>query len=119
MQPRLSPKPATATKPSPTASPAPAPAQALAAYLADKGSLVFVAKHVQPAPNGKTYELWLMPDDGKNPISVSTFKPDAQGSASITLPSLPKGVTAKGFGVTMENDGGSDTPTLPVILSSV
>ena len=93
------------------------PVTALAAYLADKGALVFVATHMEPAPFGKTYELWLMPADGSNPMPAGTFKPDAQGSASVVMPQLPKGVPAKGFGVTMENEGGSDTPTLPVVLA--
>jgi hypothetical protein len=90
---------------------------ALAAYLADKGALVFVATHMEPAPFGKTYELWLMPADGRNPMPAGMFKPDAQGSASVVMPQLPKGVPARGFGVTLENEGGSDTPTLPVVLA--
>ncbi len=105
----------SATKP---ATPAPPSPDALAAYLADKGALVFVATHLDPAPAGKTYELWLIPADGRNPMPAGTFKPDAHGAASIVMPDLPKGVPAKGFGVTLENDGGSDTPTLPLMLSS-
>jgi hypothetical protein len=92
-------------------------AVAMAAYLADKGALVFVATHLEPAPLGKTYELWLLPADGRNPMPAGTFKPDAQGSASVVMPQLPKGVPAKGFGVTVENEGGSDTPTLPIVLA--
>lgn len=90
---------------------------ALAAYLADKGALVFVATHMDPAPAGKTYELWLLPADGRNPMPAGTFKPDAQGSASVVMPQLPRGIPAKGFGVTLENEGGSDSPTLPVVLA--
>lgn len=93
------------------------PVTALAAYLADKGALVFVATHMEAAPFGKTYELWLIPADGRNPMPAGTFKPDAQGSASVVMPQLPKGVPAKGFGVTLENEGGSDTPTLPIVLA--
>lgn len=92
-------------------------ALAVAAYLADKGALVFVASHMDPAPAGKTYELWLMPADGSNPMPAGMFKPDTQGRASVVMPQLPKGVAAKGFGVTLENDGGSSTPTLPVLLA--
>lgn len=92
-------------------------ATALAAYLADKGALVFIATHMEPAPAGKTYELWLLPADGTNPVPAGTFKPDIQGRASVMMPQLPKGVLAKGFGVTVENDGGSDTPTLPIVLA--
>jgi anti-sigma-K factor RskA len=32
------------------------------------------------------------------------------------MPDLPKGLTAKGFGVTVEQDGGSKTPTKPIVL---
>jgi hypothetical protein len=106
-------KPVAAVKGAP---PAAAP-EALAAYLADKGALIFVATHLQPAPAGKTYELWLLPANGQSPVPAGTFKPDAQGSASVLMPKLPKGVPAKGFGVTIENDGGSPTPTLPIVMS--
>jgi Anti-sigma-K factor rskA len=92
-------------------------ATALAAYMADKGALVFVATHLDPVPLGKTYELWLMPADGRNPMPAGMFKPDAQGNASVVMPQIPTGVPAKGFGVTVENEGGSDTPTLPVVLA--
>jgi hypothetical protein len=111
-------KPATPVKPGTPATPPAAPsADALVAYLADKGALVFIGTHMDPAPAGKTYELWLMPADGRNPMPAGTFKPDAQGAAHIVMPQLPKGVPAKGFGITVENDGGSETPTLPIVMS--
>jgi hypothetical protein len=109
-----------ATKPGaakPGVAAASASPEAIAAYLADKGALVFMAMHMEPAPAGKTYELWLLPADGRNPMPAGTFKPDPQGAASIVLPQLPKGVPAKGFGVTVENDGGSYTPTMPLAMS--
>lgn len=106
-------KPATAVKGAPPV----VPPEALAAYLANKGALVFIATHLEPVPAGKTYELWLLPANGQNPMPAGTFKPDAQGNASIVMPHLPAGVPAKGFGVTIENDGGSQTPTLPIVMS--
>jgi anti-sigma-K factor RskA len=33
------------------------------------------------------------------------------------MPPLPKGVEAKAFGVTVEDEGGSSTPTLPIIMA--
>jgi hypothetical protein len=110
-------KPATPVKPgtpAPVAAPSP---DALVAYLADKGALVFIGTHMDPAPAGKTYELWLLPADGRSPMPAGTFKPDAQGTAHIVMPQLPRGVPAKGFGITLENDGGSPTPTLPIVMS--
>jgi len=53
---------------------------------------------------------------GQSPIPAGTFRPDARGNASVIMPTLPKGVEAKAFGVTVEDEGGASTPTLPIIL---
>ncbi len=86
-------------------------------YLADKGALVFIGNNLKPIPEGKTYELWVIPADGKAPIPAGIFRPDEHGSASVVLPKLPEGVPAKAFGVTIENAEGSATPTMPIVLS--
>jgi hypothetical protein len=86
-------------------------------YLADKGALVFVGNNLKPIPAGKTYELWIIPADGKAPIPAGLFRPDEKGSASLVLPKLPEGVPAKAFGVTIENAAGASTPTMPIVLS--
>ncbi len=88
-----------------------------AVYLKNRGSLVFTASHMAPLPPNKTYELWVIPANGSAPIPAGTFQPDAQGMASVLLPHLPKGIPAKAFGVTLENTGGSTTPTLPILLA--
>jgi hypothetical protein len=88
-----------------------------AVYLKNRGALVFTASHLVQLPPNKTYELWVIPANGSAPIPAGTFQPDAQGMASVLLPNLPKGISAKAFGVTMENVGGSTTPTLPILLA--
>jgi hypothetical protein len=93
----------------------PAPS-ARAVYLASRGALVLQASNMQPLPENKTYELWVIPATGA-PIPAGLFRPDASGSASVLLPSIPQGVPAKAFGITIENAGGSNTPTAPIILS--
>ncbi len=94
----------------------PAP-QGRATYVADKGTLIFIANNLEPLPPDKTYELWLIPAEaGRDPIPAGTFQPDERGNASVILPALPKGVPAKAFGVTVEGAGGASTPTLPIIL---
>lgn len=90
--------------------------QARATYVADKGMLIFQANNMEPLQPAKTYELWLIPASGGNPIPAGTFHPDERGYASIMMPPLPKGVEAKAFGVTIENEGGSQTPTMPIIM---
>ena len=92
--------------------------EAHAAYLPEKGSLVLIATHMQPLQSYKTYELWLLPAEaGLSPIPAGLFKPDADGNASLVMPDMPKGVRAKGFGVTVEDEGGSKQPTMPIVLA--
>jgi hypothetical protein len=88
-----------------------------ATYNPDKGTLVFLASGLDPLQTYKTYELWLIPADGSAAIPAGTFHPDDSGNASLIMPDLPKGVPAKGFGVTIEDEGGSQTPTKPIIIS--
>jgi anti-sigma factor RsiW len=87
------------------------------AYLAESGSLVFQGNNMEQLPANKTYELWLIPvGEGRHPIPAGTFKPDERGFASVILPQLPQGILASTFGVTMEDDAGAQTPTLPILM---
>ncbi len=96
---------------------APVP-QGRATYVASKGTLIFLASNLEQLQPGKTYELWLIPAAaGESPIPAGTFRPDERGNASVIMPPLPKGVEAKAFGVTVENEGGSSSPTQPIILA--
>jgi hypothetical protein len=90
--------------------------QGRATYVASKGALIFLANNLEPLQPAKVYELWLIPADGQDPIAAGTFHPDEQGNASVILPPLPKGVEAKAFGVTVEDEGGATKPTLPIIM---
>jgi anti-sigma-K factor RskA len=91
--------------------------EAHASYLGRKGSLVFVANHLNQLTADKTYELWLIPTGkGAAPIPAGTFRPDADGRAHLVMASLPKGVDVAAFGVTVEPDGGSSAPTMPIVL---
>ena len=86
-------------------------------YNPEKGTLVFLASDLNPLQPLKTYELWVIPADGSAPIPAGTFHPDDQGNASVIMLDLPRGVAAKAFGVTIEPDGGSESPTPPIILA--
>jgi len=88
-----------------------------AIYVPEKGMLTFIATNLEPLQPYKTYELWLIPADGRDPIPAGTFKPDQTGYASVLMPELPKGIPAKAFGVTIEDDGGAQTPTMPIVLA--
>jgi len=86
-------------------------------YNPANGSLIFLADDLDPLVTGKVYELWLVPADGRNPIPAAVFHPDNHGNASVILPSLPAGVPSRNFGVTVEDEGGAQTPTPPFILA--
>ncbi len=88
-----------------------------AIYSSRQGKLVFTASNLAPVPDGKTYELWILPRDGGAPIPAGVFTPGPDGNAAVVYPQIPTGVTAAGFGVTLENAGGSKTPTMPILLS--
>ena len=96
---------------------APIEPTARATYLPERGGLVLLATNLKPLPEGKTYELWVIPANGKAPVPAGLFRPDAVGTANLVLPQLSPGIQAKAFGVTIENASGSDAPTSPIILS--
>jgi anti-sigma-K factor RskA len=89
--------------------------QGKAFYLRNRGSLLFVANNMPTLPPQKAYELWLIPSKGA-PIPAGVFKPDAQGSATVVNPPLPTGAEAKAFAITVENESGSATPTMPILM---
>jgi len=93
----------------------PAQPQGKALYLRSRSSLVFLANNMPPLPPQKAYELWLIPTTG-SPIPAGIFKPDAHGSASVVNPPLPSGVEAKAFAITVENEAGASTPTMPIVM---
>lgn len=97
---------------------APPQPQGKAFYLRNRGSLVFLANNMPPLPPQKAYELWLIPTSGA-PIPAGVFKPDARGNASVVNPPLAAGTEAKAFAVTVENEAGSATPTLPVVIVGI
>jgi hypothetical protein len=96
---------------------APAEPTARATYLPDRGGLILLATNLKPLPDGKTYELWVIPANGNAPVPAGLFRPDAVGTATLVLPPLSSGIQAKAFAVTVENASGANAPTSPIILS--
>ncbi len=88
-------------------------------YVPGTGTLLFTASNLAPLRPNKTYELWLMPSDGSSPIPAGTFAPDASGNATLISTQFRRSIAAKGFAVTIENAGGSLTPTLPILLAGL
>ena len=98
---------------------APPPPQGRVTYVADKGALILRGKQPRAScRHTRPKELWLIPAGWPGPHpSAGTFHPDTAGQRQcVVLPPLPKGIEAKAFGVTIEDDGGSQTPTMPIVL---
>jgi anti-sigma-K factor RskA len=69
---------------------------------------------VEPAPANKTYQLWLVPMEGK-PISAGVIA-SSTGPINPWTVKIPQGVAAKAFAVTLEPEGGMPQPTGPMVL---
>ncbi|HEY8148218.1 MAG TPA: anti-sigma factor [Vicinamibacteria bacterium] len=76
---------------------------------------VLVASGLDPAPPGRTYELWVMADGAPVPAGAIPVEPD--GRAAFRLPALEQTSRVKTFVVTLEPVSGSPAPTGPAILS--
>ncbi len=81
--------------------------------------MMFMASNLVPVPEGKAYELWIIPMTGA-PIAAGVFKPDEHGNAVMMDHPMPEGVEAKVFAITVENEAGSDKPTTqPMLVGGV
>jgi anti-sigma-K factor RskA len=69
---------------------------------------------IEPAPKDKSYQLWVVPMEGK-PISAGVLTHPA-GPIDHWMIKLPEGVPAKAFAVSLEPSGGMPEPTGPMVL---
>ena len=77
--------------------------------------MMFMASNLPQVPEGKAYELWIIPMQGA-PMPAGVFRPDEHGNAMMMDHPMPEGVIAKAFAITVENAEGSDKPTSPIML---
>ena len=92
--------------------------QGKAIYVRDRSSLIFLATNLPALPQGKAYELWLIPVVGA-PVPAGVFRPDARGSATVVNPPLPPRAEARTFAITVEPEQGSPSPTSqPIMLGA-
>jgi anti-sigma-K factor RskA len=84
-------------------------------YQQKSGRLLLIADSLDPIPEGKVYQLWLLPANGGPPMPCGTFRIDDKGNSMMMHTVDDGGVDAKAFAVTIEPDGGSATPTMPIV----
>jgi hypothetical protein len=90
-----------------------------AIFSPERKRMMLMASNLPVAPPGKAYELWVIPTNGV-PIAAGVFKPDEHGNAIIMDHTMPEGVVAKAFAITVEDEAGSDKPTsAPVLAGAV
>jgi anti-sigma-K factor RskA len=86
-------------------------------YQPQKGHVLLLANNLPTLPDDKVYELWLMPANGGAPMPAGTFTPDDKGSTLMMHAMDNGGIEAKAFAVTVEPRGGSQSPTMPIVMA--
>lgn len=85
-------------------------------YSKQQGALLLMASNLTPLPEDKIYQVWLLPASGGAPMSAGWFKPDSKGNGMMFHKMASVDISAKGFAVTIEPAGGSQTPTMPIVM---
>ena len=71
-------------------------------------------KDVPAPPQGKVYQMWLIPKDGSAPVSQGLMDAEA-----LSKPAVVEGISsAAALGITVEPVGGSTSPTLPTVAAA-
>ncbi|WP_342024070.1 anti-sigma factor [Arthrobacter citreus] len=84
------------------------------ATSAGENAAVVTLSGVPAPPEGSVYQMWRLPADGSDPVSVGTMTgEEVSGTKETELTDIDP-YTA--VAVTVEPDGGSPTPTMPVVL---
>jgi anti-sigma-K factor RskA len=80
----------------------------------EESRFVVTSFGLPPAPAGRTYQLWAMPEGGGAPLSMGTFDPGQDGRATVVLPVSAEIRSVDVITlclVTVEPVGGSPGPT--------
>ena len=82
----------------------------------DGDRAVLVAENLPAPPEGRVYEVWLMPEDSDTPRPTNVlFEPREDGSAVAAIPDVEG---SRQVLVTDEPRGGGDEPTGAVMISA-
>ena len=104
---------ATAYRLAPTAD-APANAGGTAFFSLD-GTGVVAVTNLQPAPEGRSYQVWYFPTPDAEPLPGATFTVDGNGSGFMLIPADVGLFTD--IAITLEPEAGSTSPSGPIYLS--
>jgi len=92
----------------------PAPNSSAKIYWDVQGARWVVTANLPAAPAGKAYQLWFVTPDSK--ISAGLIATDENGHGFAAVP-FPSSITQlDAAAITLEPEGGSEQPTLPIYL---
>jgi anti-sigma-K factor RskA len=86
-------------------------------FVSPQQGVLLIASRLPVAPAGKTYEMWIVPKQGV-PLPAGLFQSGADGVALNLRPGPIDLNTTGAVAVTLENEGGSPTPTLPILIAA-
>ena len=90
----------------------PAPSSSATVYWDVQGNRWIVTADLPPAPEGKVYQLWFVTPEAK--ISAGLIRPDRTGHGFAALQFPPDIGPLAAAAITLEPEGGSDQPTMPI-----
>jgi len=82
-------------------------------YLSSQEKRLLVSADLPPAPAGKVYQLWFLAPGPKSAGLIPTDQ-SGHGFAQVSIP--PEITTLKGTAITLEPEGGSAQPTMPIYV---
>jgi anti-sigma-K factor RskA len=95
-------------------SPQPAPPRGQIFVHPERGVLLFAA-NLPEMPAGRVFEMWLIPKDGGAPRPAGLFEARRGEGIHVQRGAVDPAAIAA-VAVTLEPAGGSQTPTLPILL---
>ena len=85
--------------------------------LDQSGRAMVMTSGLPAPPAGKEYQLWYIVGD-KPPMRGKTFSTDSHGKGMLEDQLPDVALKSAGFAVTLEPQGGSASPTMPIYLRS-
>ena len=86
-------------------------------FVNPRQGVLLIASNLPPAPTGKIYEMWVIPKGG-NPVPAGIFQSESDGTAMHVQRGPVDLSTTAAVAVTLENEGGTDKPTLPPVFAA-
>jgi Anti-sigma-K factor rskA len=92
----------------------PAPNSSATVYWDVQGNRWVVSADLPPAPEGKVYQLWFVTPQAK--VSAGLIHPDQTGHGFAVVP-FPSDIgQLAAAAITLEPEGGSEQPTMPIYV---